>query len=346
MTSSLRKYSQEFFSRKRNDNNLLSMGNIFEIIDEKDKQKKIIQIFRMTQDVEESKNFLQTVSILKLMNHDNIINIKQNLVAQKHVFLEFDFVEYDLQTVLQKKSTFMSSKHIKYIFYQIVLGVSYLHGHNIEHLNLSQKNILLNGQCDVKIGGFDKAKPTFLRKRDSMKSIYQHYYTAPEIILNNGDNHQTFFKADIWALGCIFFELLEKKSVFDVQRQYLDLIKWMCKLLGKPTTNEAEFIQNDSAKDWVNKLPSFPKRTPSSYLNKDNDDSDAKDLLDMMFKFDPRERPLTEEILQHKYFKEIFYAKDLRYVKSFVPARAFQYCDASSTNISKIHKALQINLES
>ena len=346
MTSSLQKYSQEFFARKSDDKNLLSLGNVFEIIDEKDKQKKIIQIFRMTEDIEESKNFLQTVSILKLMNHDNIINIKQNLVTQKHVFLEFDFVEFDLQTILQKKSTLMSSIHIKYIFYQIVLGVSYLHGHNIEHLNLSQRNILLNSQCDVKIGGFDKAKPTFLRKKDSMKSIYQHYYTAPETILNNGDNHQTVFKADIWALGCIFFELLEKKSVFDVQRQYLNLIKWMCKLLGKPTAKESDFIKNDAAHNWINKFPSYPKRTPSSYLNKNNDDSDAKDLLDMIFKFDPRERPLTEEILQHKYFEEIFYAKDLKYAKSCVPAKAFQYCEYSSKNIEKIHNALKINLES
>ena len=323
--TTLLQYSSHFFNQKQKMKNASSQS-VFEIVDKKGEEKKIIQIFKANSNLDDSKDFLKTVSLLNNFHHDNVIGIKEGLVKNDHIFLQFDYIDYDLEQVLRTKAKGLSNDHIKYIFYQVVLGVSYLHSKGVEHLNLRPKNILLTNECDVKIGGFNSACPIFLPKGESMKSVYQDYFTAPETILNNGENQHCPFKADIWALGCILFELLERKNILNYQRQYLEMLKWVFKLIGKPLRTELGFIKNHSARNWVNSTAQIPKRKPSSYLGERGKSSNADDLLDKLLQVDPIKRPNAAEILNHPFFEELFDKRDLEFVDGKISKEDFTAC--------------------
>ena len=336
--TSLKQYSQRFFT---NNKQFSSNQTVFEVIESKKKERKIIQIFKMGLNKIETIGFLRTINLLTKLDHDNVMSIKDSLLENNYAFLEFEYIDYDLQKILKTKSQGLTGNHIKYIFYQIVLGVAYMHSKGVEHLNLRPKNILLTNECDVKIGGLDKASPTFLSKPNSLKSVYQDYFTAPETILNNGDNAHCLFKADIWAIGCIFFELLEKKSILNYQRQYLEMLKWVFKLLGKPSKSEIQFINNKSARSWVSGNFNYPKKMPSNYLSSENQNNDVANLLDSMLKFSPSDRPSAEALLKHPYFSELFDKRDLNFNQESLSPKDFIGCNSQIQDFRVIKNALK-----
>lgn len=44
--------------------------------------------------------------------------------------------------------------HVKYIIYQILLGLHYLHNSKIIHRDLKPSNVLINSNCIIKICDF------------------------------------------------------------------------------------------------------------------------------------------------------------------------------------------------
>ena len=58
-------------------------------------------------------------------------------------------MEADLHNAIGQK--ILKDLHKKYIFYQLVEGIKYLHNMNIIHRDLKPSNILINSDCSVKI---------------------------------------------------------------------------------------------------------------------------------------------------------------------------------------------------
>lgn len=103
---------------------------------------------------------------------------------------------------------------VKFLFYQIVLAVQYLHSKEITHRDLKPQNILLSSQAPkarVKITDFGLSKlvneDTFLRTKCGTP-----YYCAPEI----WDEKNTVYdkKVDVWSLGVILYYMLAKELPF------------------------------------------------------------------------------------------------------------------------------------
>ena len=71
--------------------------------------------------------------------------------------------------------------------------------------------------CDLKICNFESSIPIFQGGKERKKNIdedecYQFYsqYKPPEVILSNIYDKSL----DIWSIGCIFAELLNRKPLF------------------------------------------------------------------------------------------------------------------------------------
>lgn len=99
-------------------------------------------------------------------------------------------------------------------FAQICSGVNYLHEKNIIHRDLKPGNILIK-EGRVKICDFGGAKlltqtRVSTSKKDKGLFLGTQEYLAPEIF---SENVKKFTKAtDIWALGVIFFKMLNNKQ--------------------------------------------------------------------------------------------------------------------------------------
>lgn len=291
-------------------------------------------------------NLYQNLHFYKSFKHSNILNLLKGRCYKNNVFLTFENIEMNLETLLKYNNHLLSKKRIKKIFYQLVLGVFYLHSKNTEHLNLLPENIFFNDELNVKIAGFTNAKPLFFPKDTNPVEINQTLFTAPEIVLNNKDNLNTSFKSDIWSLGCLFFVLLSNNNVFSIKDHYLKILNLLMKLIGKPFDKNLSFIKNESALEWIKQQPNYVQKMPSMYLRNLDIDSEAKNLLDSMLKFDPRDRPSCEEILKHSYFSTILNEDDYDLGNNQLNPKDFELVHSKKYNKTNIISCLEHLLKS
>ena len=99
---------------------------------------------------------------------------------------------------------------VQYFLYQILRGLKYIHSANVLHRDLKPSNLLLNANCDLKICDFGLARVT--SESDFMTEyVVTRWYRAPELLLNSSDYTTAI---DVWSVGCIFMELMDRKPLF------------------------------------------------------------------------------------------------------------------------------------
>lgn len=99
---------------------------------------------------------------------------------------------------------------MQYFLYQILRGLKYVHSANVLHRDLKPSNLLLNANCDLKIGDFGLARTT--SETDFMTEyVVTRWYRAPELLLNCSEYTAAI---DIWSVGCILGEIMTRKPLF------------------------------------------------------------------------------------------------------------------------------------
>lgn len=97
---------------------------------------------------------------------------------------------------------------------QVVQGLNYIHSQGIVHRNLNPSNIFFhNGMRCIRIGSFGYSSINELAAKtlDMDKESQASAYMSPELMRNENHTQQT----DMWALGCICFELCTFRLPFE-----------------------------------------------------------------------------------------------------------------------------------
>ena len=106
------------------------------------------------------------------------------------------------------------------IFIKICIGLATLHRAKILHRDLKTLNIFLTKELDLKIGDFGVAK--ILTQSGFAKTVIgTPYYLSPELC----DEQPYNDKSDVWALGCILYELCTYNHPFNAKCQASLIIK-------------------------------------------------------------------------------------------------------------------------
>lgn len=94
---------------------------------------------------------------------------------------------------------------------EIFTGLKEMHDLGIAHRDLKPENVLLfEGEVRIADVGSSKIIDTSEAKMNT-PYVVSRYYRAPELILAS-NRYDT--SVDIWATGCIIFEMITKTAMF------------------------------------------------------------------------------------------------------------------------------------
>jgi NIMA (never in mitosis gene a)-related kinase len=121
---------------------------------------------------------------------------------------------------LKKNNKFLKENQIWSFFIQICIGLSYIHYKKILHRDLKTQNIFLTKNLNIKIGDLGIAK--ILQENNHANTLIgTPFYLSPEICEEKPYNE----KSDVWALGCILYELITFKHPYNASNQAALLLK-------------------------------------------------------------------------------------------------------------------------
>jgi len=153
------------------------------------------------------------ITMMKLMNHPNIMRIYDVYEGDKELFLVLEYVEGgELFDFLVNRGRLPPNEALIY-FRQIVYGLNYAHTFSIIHRDLKPENILIASlsppQIKIADWGMAAFAPPTLQLETSCGSPH---YASPEIV--NGEKYQGN-ATDIWSCGVILYALLTGRLPFD-----------------------------------------------------------------------------------------------------------------------------------
>ncbi|KAK7681394.1 hypothetical protein QCA50_015486 [Cerrena zonata] len=153
------------------------------------------------------------ITMMKLMNHPNIMRIYDVYEGDRQLYLILEYVEGgELFDFLVNRGKLAPLEALGY-FKQIVYGLNYAHTFSIIHRDLKPENILIHSLNPplVKIADWGMAAfaPPCLELETSCGSPH---YASPEIV--NGHKY-TGTATDIWSCGVILYALLTGRLPFD-----------------------------------------------------------------------------------------------------------------------------------
>ena len=148
-------------------------------------------------------------TFLKNINHPSIVNVTGAAEDKNNFYMEMEYCPSgDLSHCLwPNKGSNYFEKIIKTVSVQLLLGLKTLHQNGIIHCNLKPSNIIIDEFGNVKICDFKKAlnaNKMTMQDIKKNKMAMTPCYTAPELFNENGIYS---FKTDLWALGCIMYEM-------------------------------------------------------------------------------------------------------------------------------------------
>ena len=250
---------------------------------------------------------------LKLLRHfrahENIARIKDVYSTDGSctcIRIVTDLMDTDLQKLITSPQN-LSDQHVRYIVYQILRGLKFIHSAGVVHRDLRPANIFVNANCDLKICGFGLAASPHRVSSDITQQFSQatltytvpdiRSYHAPELLLGTA---QCFKASDMWSVGCILAELLGRKPLF--KGDFSEMLRSVVSVIGTPADDDRSFL-HERAAQFMSHMPEcqtqgFGTLFPAAH-------HEAIDLLSKLLVFDPRKRLSVRQALEHPYFQEL-----------------------------------------
>ena len=276
-------------------------GVVFKALDKRTQEivalKKNFDAFQNSTDAQ--RTYREVMLLQELNGHENIVRLLNVIRAEndKDIYLVFEYMETDLHTVIRAK--ILESIHKKFIIYQLLKSLKFIHSAGIIHRDLKPSNILINSDVNIKVCDFGLARCVGTGKDVQMTDyVATRWYRAPEILL--GSTRYTK-DADMWSIGCIFGELLGEKPMFP-GTSTLNQVNKVLEVTGKPNKVDIASIQSELAATMLESIPIVKTKSIKALFPTAN--STELDFLNRLLQFNPTKRMKVEEALRHPYVSE------------------------------------------
>lgn len=228
----------------------------------------------------------------RLTDHPGIVRLYYTFQDERSLYFVLDLATGgELLGVLKKMTTF-DEECSRFYAAQILDSVEYMHTRGIIHRDLKPENVLLDDQMHTKITDFGTAKLLDLSGKaqfgkvsvtndpldgqDSDRAVSfvgTAEYVSPELLTDKN----ACKASDLWAFGCILYQLLAGRPPFKASNEYQTFQK------------------------IVNLDYNFPEGFPSV----------ARDLITQLLVLDPASRIPIDDIKTHPFFAGVQWGKGL-----------------------------------
>ena len=248
----------------------------------------------------------------RLTDHPGVVRLYYTFQDEQSLYFVLDLASSgELLGVLKRMTTF-DEECSRFYGAEILDTIDYMHARGVIHRDLKPENVLLDDQMHVKITDFGTAKILDIPKKPSSTAnsggspdagnpldgsednkansfVGTAEYVSPELLTDK----RACKASDLWAFGCIIYQLLAGRPPFKAANEYLT-------------------FQKIVALDYQ-----FPKGFPEV----------AKDLVERLLVLDPASRLSIEHVKNHEFFDRVNWGRGLwrqkaPKLKSFNPSTA------------------------
>ncbi|KAL0244345.1 hypothetical protein GEMRC1_008429 [Eukaryota sp. GEM-RC1] len=243
---------------------------------------------------------LKEIKSLKKLSHPNIIQLKEVILENDELFLVFEYMDCNLYEYLRDRERPLSETKSRTVAYQVLKSLAFCHENGYFHRDLKPENILVNNDISkpVKLADFGSVK-TIHSRAPFTEYISTRWYRSPECILTDG---YYSFKMDLFALGCILYEILTSRPLFPGKDEF-DQITKIHAVLGTPPASvinrfrkRGRHIQN-----WTFSM----QRGCGLEALLPTVSTDCVSLLYQLLAYLPEDRITAKQALKHDWFSEL-----------------------------------------
>lgn len=231
----------------------------------------------------------------RLIEHPGIVRLYYTFQDSSSLYYVLDIASGgELLGVLKKIGSF-DEECTRFYGAQILDAIEHMHNRGVIHRDLKPENVLMDDQMHVKITDFGTAKllPDPRKPRDpsipydpvqdeeatrARSFVGTAEYVSPELLTDKS----ACKASDLWAFGCIIYQLLTGRPPFKAGNEYLT-------------------FQKIVALEYE-----FPAGFPPA----------AKDLVERLLVLDPVRRLSIEHIKNHEFFDGIRWGRGLWKMKA------------------------------
>mmetsp|Transcript_23080 Transcript_23080/g.40843 ORF Transcript_23080/g.40843 Transcript_23080/m.40843 type:complete len:333 (+) Transcript_23080:291-1289(+) len=204
----------------------------------------------------------QEVLMLQALRHPLIVSYKESILVKENLHIIMEYCEGgDLASRIRKAKEHFDEKVILMWFTQIALAIQFCHRNHIIHRDIKSQNIFLTGRGVVKLGDFGIARVLNGTHELATSIVGTPFSMSPEVC----ENKPYSKPSDIWAMGCVLYEMCMLKHAFDAN----NLLGLVWKIVQK-------------------KHPDIPEKYSLELRN----------LIDRMLEKNPRKRPTVNQIIE------------------------------------------------
>lgn len=242
---------------------------------------------------------IREISLLKELQHANIVCLEDVLMEEYRLYLIFEFLSMDLKKYIDKipSGKYMDAELVKSYLHQINQAILFCHQRRVLHRDLKPQNLLIASNGIIKVADFGLGRAFGVPVRVYTHEVVTLWYRAPEILLGNP---RYSCPIDIWSLGCIFAEMATKRPLFQGDSE-IDQLFHIFRVLQTPTEQLWPGVSN--MPDYKAAFPSWTSYTLRQQVPQLN--SAGKDLLEEMLVYNPAKRISAKMIVNHRYFNDL-----------------------------------------